>query len=114
MNNLVVIQSDYLCSIGFMPPEMCLGTFHGGGGRLRHFDHLLLPKKVTEDTVTTSLMAWQTFDQLCCNFDNIRGHDPPYRHIPACLLRGISTYRKFSADRNGKENFPRKGTENFP
>ena len=25
----------------------------------------------------------------------------------------FSTYRKFSADRNGTENFPRTGTENF-
>ena len=29
-------------------------------------------------------------------------------------LRRISTYRKYSADWNGKDNFPRKGTENFP
>ena len=31
----------------------------------------------------------------------------------AMPLRRLSTYRKFSTDRNGTENFPRTGTENF-
>ena len=29
-------------------------------------------------------------------------------------LRRFSTYRRCSADRNGKENFPQTETENFP
>ena len=48
---------------------------------------LLLKRKVTESTVAIDLAAWQTSDQLSCNFENIGGMTPPYSHyqIPVCI-----------------------------
>ena len=59
---------------------MCQDTFCWGGG-----GNHLMKKKVTENTVASSLAAWLTFDQLSCKFENIGGCDtptPPHWHIP--------------------------------
>jgi len=48
---------------------------------LGHFDHLTnychYKEKVTGNTVTISIPAWWTCEQLYCNSENIGGMTPP-------------------------------------
>ena len=41
---------------------------------------------VTESTVTISLAAWPTFDQLSCIFENIGGMTPPISTSLICVI----------------------------